>query len=598
MQARRPGRANASVPAVPCTCSAAYHRWRVVAGVRLSRRVAAAFAVTVGVVVAAAGMTAGTAQGATPPATPPAKCGPGSNPEPGMQGRVPADAVASGRADAGFTCNTERVGQEGAGGGFKVLRFKDRAGRECGYYDTTLLFPLNAVNLGDQPTGVAVLDMSNPSKPVRTTTLVTPAMQTPHESLALNERRGLLVAVTGGPITAPGVVDVYDLNEDCRRPALQASAPVGFLGHESGFAPDGRTFYATSLFDCHVTAIDLTNPKVPVPLTVFNSCSHALTVSDDGNRGYVAARDVGLVILDLSEIQARKPNPQVREISRLTWDTLTIPQVAIPVTIRGRPYVVEIDEFSSDEEGGGLPASNGRRVGAARIIDIQDERAPRVVSNIRLQVHQPDNRAQLAGDPGAASSVQGYAGHYCNLPRRTDPGIVACSFILSGLRIFDIRDPERPKELAYFVAPPRPSPAAAERSNYAMSAPAFAPERGEIWYSDGNSGFYAVRVAKGVWPFAGGAARTCRRPSSIGFNLHRVRGTRIVRVEAFVDGKRRLLRRGRDITRIVLKRLPRTGRMRIRIVATHSTGAKVVSTRKWNGCKKSGPRLRVVPRPR
>jgi len=33
----------------------------------------------------------------------------------------------------------------------------------------------------------------------------------------------------------------------------------------------------------------------------------------------------------------------------------------------------------------------------------------------------------------------------------------------------------------------------------AMSAPAFVPERKEIWYSDGNSGFHSVRITNGVW---------------------------------------------------------------------------------------------------
>jgi hypothetical protein len=32
-----------------------------------------------------------------------------------------------------------------------------------------------------------------------------------------------------------------------------------------------------------------------------------------------------------------------------------------------------------------------------------------------------------------------------------------------------------------------------------MSSPSFVPERGEIWYSDGNSGFYDVRLTNGVW---------------------------------------------------------------------------------------------------
>ena len=36
--------------------------------------------------------------------------------------------------------------------------------------------------------------MTDPAKPVRTATLQTPAMQSPHESLRLNVARGLLVA--------------------------------------------------------------------------------------------------------------------------------------------------------------------------------------------------------------------------------------------------------------------------------------------------------------------------------------------------------------------------------------------------------------------
>jgi hypothetical protein len=536
------------------------------------------------------------AGGVTPPPSPKADCGPGSRPEPGLQGRVPAEAVASGAADKGYACNTREIGHEGASGGFKVYRFVDKAGHECAYYDTTLLFPLNAQNLGDQPTGVAVLDMSDPTKPKRTTTLVTPAMQSPHESLNLNVKRGLLAAVLGNPGTLPGVVDVYDLNEDCRQPALQSSLPVGFLGHESGFSIDGLTFYATSLFDGHVTAVDLTNPRVPVTLTVFESFSHGMNVSDDGNRAYIGARDVGLQIMDVSEIQARKPNPQVKEISRTKWDTLSIPQNAIPVTIKGKPYVVEVDEFSVAENGGSFPAENGPRVGAARILDISDENAPKVVGDMRLEVHQPENRAQLEGDPGATSFVQGYAGHYCNVPRRKDPGIVACSFILSGLRVFDIRDPRKPKEIAYFLSPPRPSPVINERSNYAMSSPEFVPERGEIWYSDGNSGFYVVRVTGGVWPFGDSTDGDCLRPSKIGFKLHRVEGTRVVRVDAFVNGKRKLARTGRDIRRIELTKLARTGRMKVRIVATHNTGSKVVSTRSWDGCRKGKPTVRVIPR--
>ncbi len=177
-------------------------------------------------------------------------------------------------------------------------------------------------------------------------------------------------------------------------------------------------------------------------------------------------------------------------MSRLTWESMSIPQNAIPIRIDEKKYVMEIDEFGAQFE-----------VGAARIISVEDETQPKVVSNIRLAVHQPENFAEQAADPGATNPLQGYAGHYCNVPRRIDPEIMACSMILSGLRIFDIRDPKNPKEIAYFNAPvkDRITPGF-EASNWAMSSPAFDAENGEIWYSDGFQGFYAVKVTNDVWP--------------------------------------------------------------------------------------------------
>jgi hypothetical protein len=429
------------------------------------------------------------------PAVPRAVCGPGSNPEPGLQGR----AVA-----AGSTCNTEQVSHFGESGGYKVERFVDQAGHECAFYDSTLLFPTNVLNPGSLPTGTYVLDMTDPAHPVHTDTLMTLAMQSPHESLLLNARRGLLAAVMGNPIVAPGIVDIYDVNADCRHPVLQSSSPLGILGHESGFSPDGNTFYATSLSNGSITALDITNPAAPVPLWLSDLSSHGLMVSDDGNRAYLAARtgngsagnQPGLTIIDTSEIQSRAANPQPEVISRLTWPGASVPQIAIPVTIGGHPYVVEMDEFA----GAPIPSSDPAvPPGAARIIDIADERNPQVVSNIRLDVHTAAGRLATAGDPGADSPLQGYAGHYCAVPQRTDPGIVACSFILSGLRVFDIRDPLQPKEIAYF------NPPANGESSFAMSAPTFVPARSEIWYTDGNRGFYAVRITNNVWPFPAAA---------------------------------------------------------------------------------------------
>jgi hypothetical protein len=139
-------------------------------------------------------------------------------------------------------------------------------------------------------------------------------------------------------------------------------------------------------------------------------------------------------------------------------------------------------------------------VGAARLISIDDERRPRVVSTMRLEVNQPSARASdQKSDPGAQYGVQGYAAHYCGVPRTTDPGIVACSFILSGLRVFNIQDPLHPREVAYFNKP-APNTLPLKSGSYAMSAPTFDLRSRTIWYADGDSGFYTVRLTNGVWP--------------------------------------------------------------------------------------------------
>src|ERR671914_587866 len=106
--------------------------------------------------------------------TPRADCGPGSQPETGIQGRVTPEDHSSGRAAQGFTCNTELVGAYtqpnamGTVGGFKVERYVDADGHDCAYYDPTLMFPPTPL---DQEGGVNLMDMSNPANPTLTTRL-------------------------------------------------------------------------------------------------------------------------------------------------------------------------------------------------------------------------------------------------------------------------------------------------------------------------------------------------------------------------------------------------------------------------------------------
>ena len=467
-----------------------------VLGVNHTLRLALAAALT----VAAVGATAASSAPYDAP-TPGIACDKGSLPEK-TQGRAPKSDVASGRTALGYTCNARQIGHfGGATGGYRVERYVDKAGHECAYYDSSLLPPTYAVDQGTETTGTYAMDLSNPAHPVHTDTLRTAAFQAPHESVRLNQKRGLLVADMGNPTSSPGIVDVYDVTGDCRHPALLSSSPLGLLGHESGFSPDGRTFWVSSLGGGTLAAVDLTNPRVPG--LVFYSRDyrpHGLSISNDGNTLYLADTTTGakgLTILDVSQVQARVTNPVVPVVSRLTWANVSTPQNATPFTSHGHAFVLETDEFGQ-----------GASIGAARIIDVQDRRHPFVASNLRLAVNSASAQGpDLEADPGNDQQFQGYQAHYCTLPSRVDPQIVACSFIMSGLRVFSIAHPTKPREVAYFNKPllagkgTDPTQAGA----FAMSAPAYDPATHDIWYSDGNSGFYVVRLtpASGIRSFAG-----------------------------------------------------------------------------------------------
>ncbi|MDQ6835134.1 MAG: hypothetical protein M3016_03005 [Actinomycetota bacterium] len=441
---------------------------------------------------------------AEPPlvATPLARCGPGSRPQPGVDGRVPA-----GSGDHGLWCNMRQVSHQGNSGGFKTFRYVDAHGRVCAFYDTALLFPTNAINPAGRSLGVAVVNMADPAHPVQTDTLNQPPMLTPHESLNLNVARGLLAAVNGNPSTEPGLVSIYNVRDNCLHPTLDSTSLVAKYGHESGFSRDGRTFYATATAVPAITAIDVSDPKQPHAIWQGNIVSHGMTLSDNGNRAYIADPTGGdMLILDTSQIQARKPHPQAREISRLTWNTASIPQNAIPFTENGHPYVLEFDEYTA---GTLNPQASKDTVGAGRIIDIANPAAPYVVANLRLQVNQPQQHHDASNDPGTASGAQGYAAHYCNIPSRVNPKLVACSFIDSGLRLFNIAQLRHPREVGYFVSPTTPNTETGyTNSDYAMSQPAFDVARHDIWYTDGGTGFYVLHVTNGAWPSTRSAGAT------------------------------------------------------------------------------------------
>jgi hypothetical protein len=296
---------------------------------------------------------------------------------------------------------------------------------------------------------VQVIDASNPREPKLSATLTSPAMLTgTWETLKVNEARGLLAGVSVGPVAGTLAFDVYDISADCAHPTLLNSfassdftLPATTVNHEGQWSPDGKTYWSSSLGGGGLTAIDVSDPTHPriAGVATIGLANHGFELSADGNRMYLTtAFGAGVVILDVSDIQARKPVPMVRQIGSVFWGgSATVGQHTIPVTWAGKPYLIAADEFAGED---------------IHIIDISDETKPTIVRQLQLEISRPEH-ADVAGRDAAGNGLFGYDSHYCAVDRRTNPTALACGFMQSGVRVFDVRDPLHPREIAYFNPP-------------------------------------------------------------------------------------------------------------------------------------------------
>ena len=495
-----------------------------------------------------------------PLTVPKAKCGPNDHPETALQGQVPAAMRALGFQ--GFNCNLELVGQaKGEGANWQTTQFKQKVRgdrddddegdddgdgrgnqrtRVCGYHGTASALRSLA---GRTNFGVRAVDVTDARNPTITAYLNTPSMHDPWESLKVNERRQVLGADNGQNGGGGPEVDIYDISQDCRFPQLIVTAPVGtgadggkvapIIGHEGSWAPDGLTYYGGDLRNRQYYAVDttdLTRPKLLANWVPGIANVHGLSISNDGNRGYFVSLGSavianltdptktgtnGLLIYDLSEIQARKANPQVRLVGKVLFKDGSTAQHTINVKIRGKPFIIFVDEGGSG--GRNLAgwtaacAAGFPPFGVARIIDISDETNPRIVSRLLLETNNTANCAQVLPDLAGLTGFT-YDSHYCSVDNRRNATTLACGYFNSGIRVFDIRDPLRPKEIAYFNPPGTRVASPGSNHNRAGGWVSGGPDwcsaqvhldakRGLLWTTCQDNGVVVLKFRKGVWPF-------------------------------------------------------------------------------------------------
>jgi hypothetical protein len=483
-----------------------------------------------------------------------AHCRAGDKTESGLQGLTTPAEIAAGKQTAGFNCNVDLVGQyQGEGASWQLTAWKD-----CAYFDQRLY--LSSGSTGMKHPGTVVMDVSNPASPQATTWLAEPAFLDPWESLKVNPARQLLAAAqrpTTGLFGGDGF-SIYDISTDCKHPVLKKSITIpGMFGHTGQWAPDGNTYYVTPLrLDMTLIAIDTKDPSNPkqipcgqgtygcgtngfflAPAADFGTPRwHDLEFSDDGRTAYVSmlatgtttapfANANGLVILDVSDFQDRKPNPAFKPLGQIRWDDGSVgAQNALFIKVKGKPFVLFTDES-------GLPASECSKgksaAGFPRLIDVSDPASPKVVSKLILDIHDPANCQVAATTPitsPTSSSPFGFSCHYCNVDDQQDAKIAACSCFASGWRFFDISDVNSPREIAYYKPPAQgtkplpgsqyanstPTTTFVRNFDWATSKPSFPKDRGatsgDIWITTQDNGFMVVKLAANATAGGGGCA--------------------------------------------------------------------------------------------
>jgi hypothetical protein len=489
-----------------------------------------------------------------PLTVPKAVCGPGDHPETALQGQVPA-ALRTGFK--GFNCNLDLIGQSrGDGANWQSAEYRDAIGNAdsqgranghnqgvvCAYHGTAF------TTAGRSHVGVPVIDVTDNANPTPTAYLTTTSMLDPWESLKVNERRQLLAADNGHNGGGGPEVDIYDLSSDCRNPQLLASLPVGtgtdgsgnvhpIVGHEGSWAPDGLTYYGGDLRTSggQYYAVDTADPTHPKLITTWVpgfANVHGLSISDDGNRGYFVSLGTsggvpgltntavpasnGLLIYDLSAIQARVPNAQAKLISTLFWKDGAGAQHTIPIKIDGKQYLVFVDEagsggFSSAAQEAGACAAGMPPFPMARIIDISNETKPMIVSRLMLETHDPANCAAVLPDL-VGLAIFTYGSHYCSVDNKDKATTLACGYFNSGIRVFDIRDPARPKEIAYFNPPGTTTSSPGSNHSSIGQWRAGGPDwcsaqvhlnaaNGTLWTTCQDNGLLTLKFTHGAWPF-------------------------------------------------------------------------------------------------
>ena len=291
--------------------------------------------------------------------------------------------------------------------------------------------------------------------------------------------------------------------DDPTDPRLLGKHRTGGTGTHRNYYDGGRYVHASAVpagFDGHIyTIVDIADPTSPAEVgrwwvpgqwraggeggVPIGTSLHAPYVA--GDRAYLAYGAAGLIVLDIADPRA----PTL--VSRLDFAPPFNPVIGIhsAVALSSRRLVIANSEAIEED--------CNEPLGFAGLVDMSDERHPRVVSMFPLPVPPPGasyrNFCERGGrfGPHNLHQPQGQPA----LLHRDD--VAMLTWFSGGLRLVDIADPRQPREIGAFV-PPDPT----ERRGIlprgrlaAQTEDVIADARGYIYVTDKNLGLYILRSA-------------------------------------------------------------------------------------------------------
>lgn len=462
-------------------------------------------------------------------------CAPLDHVEPDLQGDVPPGDSS----ELGFNCGLALVGHTSLntdgrppGGNANMAWAGD-----CAYVagggslfnsplDGSALLPFG------EESGVAVIDVSDPTRPRHVDTIGTEGANRTAETLHAVDNGDVALLVVGqygnDQVSSPKPMDIYDVS-DCANPVLLETYLWPENIHNLTISPDGRYVFATQplqvvellpeLFDGSLSTsgvrflgnlddamegpflsvgpmadLDDELPAQARDTLPFSYSSHeAWSVQEDGRTvlflgGQLPVFEV-FTVVDVTDWLADPTKaPQVLSQRQGRGHSVRT------ATIGGERYVLHSEESVFVANYGCVSEEANPFAGPAQpwLTKLGDDgRTQELVSQFGLEINEPEHCLTQASHEVNASV------HYHDVDDPDDTTFVMASMWNAGLRIFDVRDPTRPTEVAYFN-PADVDPSDEVAKDKAWGHVRYVEETGHIWFATETGGFWVLEIEKGV----------------------------------------------------------------------------------------------------